>query len=82
MAGWRGFGRRGLAGVLSLVLAVKVAPVDGAFGAPGPSPVPPQAADAPVKELPTGSDGLVALSGVVSRPDWMSASVTARAQVR
>lgn len=79
MAGWRA-GRRGLAGVLSLVLAVTVAPVDGLARAD--EPVVPSASpsgDAGRDVVSTGADGLVPLSGVVTRPDWTSASVTARA---
>lgn len=79
MVGWRVAGRRGLVGVLSVLLMLTVGPVDGVAWADEPTaPAGPAAPGGDA--LPVGDDGLVPLSGVVTRPDWESAAVTARAQ--
>ncbi|GAA1381522.1 hypothetical protein GCM10009638_27320 [Luteococcus sanguinis] len=59
---------------MSLALAWAGLPQRDAW-AEDPAPASPPAAN----ELSRGTDGLVALDGVVTRPDWVSASVTARA---
>lgn len=68
-------GVRCLVGAVSLALAWAGLPQRDAWAEdPAPAPIP-----AGAKELSRGADGLVALDGVVARPDWVSASVTARA---
>ncbi len=72
--------RRGLVGVVSVaVLATGSVSPGWAAPAKGGSPAPsPGESSKPVQDLVVGSSGLV-VSGGLSRPDWTSASVTARA---
>lgn len=76
-------GRRGVAAAVSAALVVSSwAGAQVAWAGDPVSPVSP-APVAPVDAaLPVGDDGLVGLQGVETRPDWVSASVTARASGR
>ncbi len=67
----------GIAGVCSLALMWSLGPDAPVARADEATPSP-KASSAPEK-LPIGADGLVPLTGVLSRPDQISAAVTARA---